>query len=155
MKMQRICFFGHRVLEKPTETEEKLEQLLREIIRTSEFVEFCVGRSGDFDLMAAYSVRRVRKALDYGNTELILVLPFLTAAYRDAPQDYENYYDSVEICNASANAHFKSAYRIRNRDLIDRCDTVICCIEHQGGGAWQAVRYAIQQGKRVINLAEG
>jgi hypothetical protein len=38
--------------------------------------------------------------------------------------------------------------------MVDRADLIICYIEHQSGGAWQAARYAIEQGKMVINLAE-
>ena len=31
---------------------------------------------------------------------------------------------------------------------------IICYIEHEKGGAWQTVDYAIKQGKAVINLAD-
>lgn len=38
--------------------------------------------------------------------------------------------------------------------MVDRADLIICYIEHEKGGAWQTVKYAIEQGKTVINLAE-
>jgi len=38
--------------------------------------------------------------------------------------------------------------------MVDRADLIICYIEHEKGGAWQTVDYAIKQGKLVINLAD-
>ena len=49
---------------------------------------------------------------------------------------------------------FKSAIQIRNREMVDRADLIICYIEHEKGGAWQTVDYAIKQGKAVINFAD-
>lgn len=43
---------------------------------------------------------------------------------------------------------------LRNREMAERADLIICYIEHQSGGAYQAVQYAEKLGKTVINLAE-
>ena len=48
----------------------------------------------------------------------------------------------------------KSAIQIRNREMVDRADPIICYIEHKKGGAWQTVDYAMKQGKAVINLSD-
>ena len=48
----------------------------------------------------------------------------------------------------------KSAIQIRNHEMVDRADLIICYIEHEKGGAWRTVKYAREQGKTVINLAE-
>jgi predicted Rossmann fold nucleotide-binding protein DprA/Smf involved in DNA uptake len=37
--------------------------------------------------------------------------------------------------------------------MVDRADLIVCCIEHENGGAWHTVQYAMEQGKTVINLA--
>lgn len=37
--------------------------------------------------------------------------------------------------------------------MVDRSDLIVCCIERESGGAWQTVKYAMEQGKTVINLA--
>ena len=42
--------------------------------------------------------------------------------------------------------------RIRNREMVDRADLVICYIEHKEGGAYKTVQYALMMGKTVINL---
>ena len=42
--------------------------------------------------------------------------------------------------------------QIRNREMEDRADLVICYIEHKEGGAYKTVQYALMMGKTVINL---
>ncbi|MDE6708638.1 MAG: hypothetical protein K2K06_11465 [Oscillospiraceae bacterium] len=59
------------------------------------------------------------------------------------------------VCPYSSNSHYKSAYQFRNQNMIDRSDLVLCCIEHESGGAYQSIRYAHQQQCQIINLAEG
>ena len=44
--------------------------------------------------------------------------------------------------------------QIRNREMVDRADLIICYIEHENGGVWQTVDYAMKQGKAVINLSD-
>ena len=42
--------------------------------------------------------------------------------------------------------------QIRNREMVDRADLVICYIEHKEGGAYKTAQYALMMGKTVINL---
>jgi len=42
---------------------------------------------------------------------------------------------------------------IRNREMVERADLIICYIEHNRGGAYQAIQYAEKRGKTIINLA--
>ena len=53
---------------------------------------------------------------------------------------------------AASKAPPKAAIQIRNREMVDRADLVLCAIERQSGGAWQTVQYAMKQEKPVINL---
>lgn len=147
-----VTFFGHRQLTDHFAIEERLDDLLRELITTKEYVEFLVGRDGEFDLLASSAVRRAAQKYGQGNTHLTLVLPYDRADYWDNRESFEDYYDEVEICGASASAHFKAAITIRNRELVDRSDLVVCAIEHKSGGAYRAVKYAQDCGKTVVNL---
>lgn len=147
-----VSIFGHGRLSDPDHTEKALERTVRELIKTKEYVEFLVGRKGDFDILASSVIRAVNKELNYANTSLVLVLPYSAKEYRDNKDSFEKYYDEVEICERSSNAYFKSAYRICNRSMADRSDLVVCCIEHESGGAYQAVEYAIKQKKRIKNI---
>ena len=153
MEIYTVSFFGHREIENALEVERKLEAKITELIQTKQYIEFLVGREGEFDILAASVVRRVKKQMDYGNCSLIWVLPYMKAEFRDNEKNYLDYYDDVEICEQSAKVHFKSAMQIRNRAMVDRSDLVICCIQHKSGGAYKTVQYAQKQGQTVINIA--
>ena len=153
MDIYTVSFFGHRGIENSLEVEQKLEAKITELIRTKQYIEFLVGREGEFDILAASVVKRVKKQMDYGNCSLIWVLPYMKAEFRDNEKNYLDYYDDVEICEQSAKAHYKSAMQIRNRAMVDRSDLVICCIQHKSGGAYKTVQYAQKQGQTVINIA--
>lgn len=133
--------------------ERGLESLIRQLINTKEYVDFIVGRSGDFDQYASSAVLRTRKAVGDHNSSLTLVLPYPTAEYLNNQESFEDYYSYIEVSDAASAAHHKAAFQIRNREMVDRSDLIVCCIERESGGAWQTVKYAMEQGKTVINLA--
>ena len=153
MDIYTVSFFGHREIENALEVERKLEAKITELIQTKQYIEFLVGREGEFDILAASVGRRVKKQIDYGNCSLIWVLPYMKAEFRDNEKEFLEYFDDVEICEQSAKAHFKLAMQIRNRAMVDRADLVICCIQHKSGGAYKTVQYAQKQGLTVINIA--
>lgn len=149
-----VTFFGHRCVDNIIRVEDLLEKQIRKIIDENEYVDFLVGRNGDFDQCVSSSVLRVRKNRRDDNCALVLVLPYPTAEYLNNENCFHDYYTDIEISHAATAAHPKSAIQIRNREMCDRADLIICYIEHEEGGAWQTVKYAIEQGKTVINLAD-
>lgn len=153
MNNYTVSFFGHREPDNMFEIENKVEKIVREMIDRKNFVEFLVGRDGEFDMFVSSIIRRVKKAKNYGNSAHILILPYMTAEYRDNEESFREYYDEIEICAESDAAHFKSAFQIRNRQMVDRSDLVIFWVEHKRGGAYQTMRYAEKIGKKIINLA--
>lgn len=98
MDIYTVSFFGHREVTKASEIEDKLILLLHDLITQKKYVEFLVERDGEFDLLAASAIRRAVMWYSYGNTSLILVLPYIKAEYRDNKQCYMNYYNEVEVC---------------------------------------------------------
>ena len=152
MDIYTVSLFGHRHIEQGALVEERLESLLYDLITGKEYVEFLIGRDGEFDLLASSVIKRCIKKYGRGNTSLVLVLPYMRAEYRDNEAAFHDYYDEVEICEEAARAHFKAAIQIRNRCMVDRSDLVVCCIQHQSGGAYKTVQYAQRLGKRVIEV---
>ena len=73
MDIYTVSFFGHREVERASEIESKLDQLLRDLITQKLYVELLVGRDGEFDLLAASAIRRAVNQYGYGNTSIILV----------------------------------------------------------------------------------
>ena len=151
MNIFTVTFFGHRHLSNQFEIEERLDSILRDLINTKEYIEFLVGRDGEFDQLVSSAIIRAKEKYAYGNVSHILVLPYERAVYRDNKKSFEQYYDEVQICAESQAAYPKAAIGIRNRAMIDRADLIISAIEHKYGGAYAAVCYAEKQ---VINLAE-
>lgn len=147
-----VSFFGHRDLPNMFALEDRLMSILRKLINSKEYVEFLVGRDGDFDQLVASIVKMAINNYASGNASLILVLPYERAEYRNNKESFEDYYDEVQICYESAQAHPKGAIYTRNKQMVERSDLIICAIERQSGGAYKAVNYAKQQGKRIINL---
>ena len=78
-----VSFFGHRYLTNVFLIEQRLESIVLELIRTKDFVEFLVGRDGEFDQLVASTVRRCKKAIRDDNNALTLVLPYETAEFRN------------------------------------------------------------------------
>ena len=145
-----VSLFGHRIIEDYNTVESKLYELLRIVIQKEiREVEFLVGRNGDFDLMAASVIRKLKKETGNDNVFLTLVLPYETAELRNNTESFESYYDSIEICDSK---NFKFAIVARNHEMIDRSDMVVVCVKNESGGAYQSLKYAEKNQKRIINL---
>lgn len=149
-----VVFFGHRYIDNPLKVEELLEEQIRKLINEKEYVDFIVGRNGEFDQCVSSTVLRVRKNVRDDNSALVLVLPYPTAEYLNNENYFHEYYTDIEISHDASMAHPKSAIQIRNREMVDRADLVICYIENKEGGAWQTMKYAMDKEKNIINLAE-
>lgn len=145
-----VSLFGHRIIEDYNFVESKLYELLRILMqKESGEIEFLIGRNGDFDLMAASVIRKLKKETGNENIFLTLVLPYETAELRNNTESFERYYDSIEICDSH---NFKYAIVARNRDMIDRSDMVVVYVKNETGGAYQALKYAEKNQRRIINL---
>ena len=131
MNIYTVSFFGHRCVECGTEIENRLDTLLHDLINQREYIDFLIGRDGDFDLLASSAIKRNIRNYAYGNAHFTLVLPYMRAEYRDNEKSYLEYYDEVEICSESAESHPKSAIQIRNRNIVDRSDLVVCYIQYK------------------------
>ena len=149
-----VSFFGHRMIDGVLEIENRLEQLIRTLLSEHEYVEFLVGRDGEFDQLVSSAIRCCKREYRSDNSAHIWVLPYLTAEYRNNEVSFRDYYDEIEACEAAAGCHYKKAHQTRNRAMVDRSDLVVFCIQHESGGAWQTMKYAKKQGKPCINLNE-
>lgn len=154
MNIYTVSFFGHRTLHYSRSMEEKLEEIIRNLICQKEYVDFLVGRDGDFDQIVSSTIRRLVKQIDSRNTSHILVLPYMRSEYSNNKENFLAYYDEVEICEESCQGHFKAAIQIRNKAMVDRSDLVVCCIQSKNGGAYRTIQYAEKQKKKIINIAD-
>lgn len=149
MEVYTVSFFGHRRIEDPIRIEQQLEEIVRELLLTKQYVEFLVGKDGDFDILVASVIRRCKRQYRDDNNAMVLVLPYMRADFRDNEESYREYFDEIEIFSGT---HYKSAFQQRNRDMICRSDLAIFAVNKNEGGAYSTMKYAAAQGVEMINL---
>ena len=144
-----VSFFGHRYVENILEVEDRVEYVLNDLIQNNDYVEILVGRNGNFDVLVASVVKRLKKRKE--NLSVVWVQPYLQTEYIKNADNFDEYYDSVEVCEKSARGHFKSAIQIWNRYMIDKSDLVVCFVNEKGG-AYLSRSYAKRKGKKIIDI---
>lgn len=145
LDIYRISFIGHREVDDFFFVEDQVYSVVSDLIRTKEYVEFYVGRNGEFDTLVASVIKRAKRELGEHNSSLILVIPYSVSEM----EAYENYYDEVEHPQELHNAHYKSAITKRNEWLVDKSDMLIAYVTHDYGGAAQCLKYAIDSGIEI------
>ena len=78
-EIYRVSFIGHRQIDRFRFVEEELDKIIGDLMSHKEYVEFYVGRNGDFDTMVASAVKRCQKRYGKENSSLILVIPYSVA----------------------------------------------------------------------------
>lgn len=144
----RVSFIGHREVEHFREVEEQLERIIVELIKTKEYVEFYVGRNGEFDLMVASVIKRSQRDYGYANSSLILVIPYPIANL----EDMEKYYDEVMYPVELYKVHYKAAITKRNEWMVGHSDLLIAYVIREEGGAYTCFRMAEEKGVRTQKL---
>ena len=108
----------------------------------NQYVEFLVGKNGDFDSYVASVIRNVKKKYRSDNSSLVLVLPYITADLVNNREAYNSYYDEIEIYERSTDVHFIEAIQARNRSMVNRLDLVVFYVSDKSGGAYRTLQYA-------------
>lgn len=49
MNIFTVSFFGHRQIDNPLQVESQLEEIICSLLKREEYIEFLVGRDGEFD----------------------------------------------------------------------------------------------------------
>lgn len=139
------CGFGHR------EVFENISEKVYEAVLTAADQGckiFYTGAMGRFDEMFSSSVRILKK--DYPNTKLICVKPYFSKDINENGEFLYSLYDDIIIPSELADIHYKKIITKRNQCIIDRSDFVVGYTIRDYGGAYNAIKYAKEQGKRVL-----
>jgi len=147
MEIYRVSFIGHRVVENYFEIERAVEERIRRLIEEKEYVEFYLGRNGEFDVLVASVIKRLQKDWGRQNSCLVLVMPYQTAK----DKYYEEYYD--EICYPiGGETHFKSAITKRNEWLVEHTNLLIAYVKREDGGAATCLKMAEKRGIEIYRV---
>ena len=147
MEIYHVSLIGHRRLCNITSIENDIERIVLDLLKKKEYVEFFVGRNGDFDIAAASAIKRAQRTFGKHNSTLTLVLPY----HAKDELYYAQYYDEI-LFPIPEKIHFKSAISKRNQWMIEHSDLLIAYVEATTGGAYQAMKHAIEKGVPTVNL---
>ena len=123
MEIYRMAFIGHREIRGNYDLDDKIEQTIREKLCGKEYVEFYIGRNGDFDILAASAIKKAQKAVGHHNSCLILLQPY---PMKDDIY-HEKFYDEVQY--PIVRTHPKATITKRNRWMIENADILISFVE--------------------------
>ena len=132
------------------DVEDQLMKILSELLLSKEFVEFQIGRNGEFDIFSASCIKRIQGMYGNHNSAMTLVLPYPVADMRY----YEDYYDSVYIPEEVTTVHPKAAITKRNQWMVKHSDLLIAYVKHEKGGASTTLHLAKKLNIRIINVAK-
>lgn len=148
-EIYRVSFIGHREIDRFRFVEEQLDKVIGELIRTKEYVEFYVGKNGEFDTMVASAVKRGQKAYGTANSALILVIPY-TIADMDL---LEQFYDEIWYPEELYKVHHKAAITKRNEWFVEHSDLLVAYVERDKGGAASCLQKAKKANLQIKNIA--
>ena len=150
MEIYRVSFIGHREIECFSAVEEQVKDIVKNLIETKEYVEFYVGRNGEFDIMVASVIKGLQRDYGKANNSLILVIPYPIANM----EDMKKYYDEVIYPSELYNVHFKSAITKRNEWIIENPDMLVAYVVKDFGGAYECLKKAQQRGVSIVRIKQ-
>lgn len=147
MDEYRVAFIGHRHIKKRFEILDELYKIATYLIGNKEFVEFLVGKNGEFDETAAAAVRKAQNEFGKANSTLVWVQPYKTAKDEYAEKNYDEIIFPPELYNI----HYKRAIEERNKWMVNRCDFLVAYVEGNGN-ARKIFDYGVNSGKYFVNV---
>ncbi len=147
--MYGICaFFGHRDVKVTEELEKLLEKVARNLIESG-IDEFWLCGQGNFDWISRLVMLKLKE--EYRWIYLCYITPYRYSDYhmKELSKKYEVIYPYE-----AQNGPKKFAISRRNKYIAENADVLICYIKYHDGGAYEAVKIAQKNKKKIINLAD-
>ncbi len=114
---------------------------------------FYTGMAKGFDIEAAEYVELIKRRNK--NVKLIAVIPFKGQESSWEEHWKKRYYDLLSQCDETVilnEKYEKGVYGQRNRYMVDRCRHVITYYDGKSGGTESTVKYAVKNGREVLNI---
>ena len=155
-KARTACVTGHRNIDAsdlPSLTR-RLNETIEMLILKGVVFWGCGGARG-FDLLAGAAILTLREK--YPAVRLIMVLPCRGQEYRWTEQDKQTYREILAAANKVvyiSETYYEGVMAKRNRWLVEQSSYCVAYLKRERTGTSQTVRFAMQQGLTIINLAE-
>ena len=125
-------------------------EILETLLENETDMTCYVGAMGEFDALCAGAVRSLKQRHKDKNITLVMVLPYMQQKINEYREYYETAYDEILIPIELAEVHYKQAITARNRWLVDHSDYLIACVWRDFGGAYNTLKYAKKQHKKIF-----
>ena len=148
------CFTGHRRLS-AGETQRLSGELDRQIetLFFEGVCDFYCGGALGFDMLAEEAVLRLRRKAPSVRLHLILPCPDQDSRWPPSVRArYARLLEEADDVEYAEDRYSTACIFERNRRLVDYTTICVAYQTHPGGGTDYTVRYAREQGKRVILL---
>ena len=142
--MKACAFFGHRDGLYESERQ-RIQEIVADLIKNKGVTQFYIGGRGAFDGICGEIVHYLKK--DFPWIKNTLVLSYIPQKDFILPAKYD---DSVYLLEKNVLPRF--AIVETNKLIVQKVDFVVSGVQHEWGGAYQAVEYAKKQGKMVLDL---
>ena len=146
-----VTFCGHASFSKSSEYEQKLMELLEEVVGDA-YADMYLGGYGEFDSFAYHVCKKYKES--HPNVCLILVTPYLAVKNENNNSKLLQFSYDGTIYPELENKPRKFAIYYRNRWMVDKADFMIAYVRHDWGGAYTMLKYAKRKKKIIYNLAE-
>lgn len=149
--MRKCCsFFGHRDFWSSFEREKAIKAEIEDCIVKRGITEFLVGGYGEFDAMCAKYLQELKK--DFPQIRVTKVLAYLNEKRDIFEAEYDKKTFDATVYPPIEGIPPKFAIVKRNEWMIRASDFVIFFVEHNWGGAYGMLKYAISHGVSFANL---
>lgn len=139
---KRVCFVGHRFQWHCINVEQKLKEIIHNVILQGYSI-FYDGGYGYFDELSTKIILDIK--VNNPNIKLIKVLTNYSQSKK-----YPDYYDET-ILPELEEYFYKQRIIKRNQWIVDNSDIVICHVIHEfNSGAYKTLQYAIKKHKKII-----
>lgn len=138
----KVTFCGHGKEEYGEAISKRLYEIIEELIKSGAD-EFLLGGYGNFDMLAAHTVKDLQQV--YPHVKSTLVVPYINRSYDKELYD-GSVYPPIE------NVPKKYAIVKRNEWSVNQADVVVAYIKYDWGGASKTYEYARKKKKSVVNL---
>lgn len=156
--MKTVCFTGYRGVEDTESVQNRLLQVLEQLINGG-VTDFYVGGAIGFDTFAADTVLILREK--HPHIRLYLILPCCKAdqtAKWTATQlaEYDRILLVADGVEYISDKYFNGCMKARNARLVELADCCFCYYDNKksASGTGQTVRMAEHKGIKIINIFE-
>ena len=154
--MKTIAFFGHKHIFNKNAIKESLLKTLNSL-PANEYNNFLIGCHGEFDKLALSTCIAYKNTIN--NDAIInVVLTNLSILnkndFNDSKIDFYKQNGCSTMFYNIEEQHYKNRIIFTNKKMVDNSDLIICYVNMNSykSGAKNTIKYALKQGKNIINL---